>query len=57
MAKLNLENATIDELRQSLLAGSISAAALVEAYLARIEILRPRRSAYSPRSARSTPTP
>ncbi len=38
MAKLNLENATIDELRQSLLADSISAAALVEAYLARIEV-------------------
>ena len=38
MANPNLENATIDELRQSLSAGSISAAALVEAYLARIEV-------------------
>jgi amidase len=38
MANPNLESATIDELRQSLSAGSISAAALVEAYLARIEV-------------------
>ena len=55
MANPNLENATIDELRQSLSAGSISAAALVEAYLARIEVYD-RAGPNSPRSARSTRT-
>ncbi len=37
MADLNLENATLDELRQMLAQGSTSATALVETYLARIE--------------------
>ena len=38
MADLNLENATLDELRQMLAQGSTSAAALVKAYLARVEL-------------------
>ncbi len=37
MADLSVENATIVELQQALAAGSTSAAALVQAYLARIE--------------------
>jgi amidase len=36
MAKLDLENATIGDLRQALSAGAVTAAALVHAYLARI---------------------